>query len=214
MTQRGILLFCLGLGVLLSAPVEALAQNVSTGKAVYSEKPMSADELESLFGLAAPRTPPPRSTPAPARTRGLTRAVSVELGSADSGAEGSQPDARAQLSAPAPAKSISVPIQFSSGSDAVDPRSRDQLRGLVDLLSRHGGLVLLVIGHTDDRGSPTVNQSLSERRALAVRRALISQGVAEQQLAAMGQGSSRPLSGESPSSDRQRRVEFVPVPIN
>ena len=211
--RRSIFLFCLGLGAILCGPGEALAQTVSTGGTVYSDRPLSADDLESLFGLSAPgASPQPAQVqPGQTRTRGLSRAVSIELGSATNGAEGSQPEARPERPV---AKSLSVPIQFSTGSDAVDSRSRAQLAGLVELLGRHTELVILVIGHTDDRGSPVVNQLLSERRALAVRRVLVSQGVAEHQVATMGQGSSRPLRGEAASGDRQRRVEFVAVAVN
>ena len=66
-------------------------------------------------------------------------------------------------------------------------------------------------GHADERGSREYNIGLGERRAQAVRRALLLQGVAEVQLATVSYGEERPAVA---GSDEQayaanRRVEIV-----
>src|SRR5262249_17750003 len=48
-------------------------------------------------------------------------------------------------------------------------------------------------GHTDAKGSVAYNQTLSERRAEAVRSYLISMGISEERLTAVGFGKMRPL---------------------
>ena len=66
-------------------------------------------------------------------------------------------------------------------------------------------------GHSDERGSREYNIGLGERRAQAVRRALMLQGVAEAQISTVSYGEERPAVA---GSDEQayaanRRVEIV-----
>jgi outer membrane protein OmpA-like peptidoglycan-associated protein len=66
-------------------------------------------------------------------------------------------------------------------------------------------------GHTDAKGSVAYNQTLSERRAEAVRNYLISMGISRERLTAVGFGKTRPLPNppaESPFAPINRRVQF------
>lgn len=67
-----------------------------------------------------------------------------------------------------------------------------------------------VAGHTDSKGSDAYNQSLSDRRAAAVRAYLISQGVAPAQLVARGYGEKQPETTNDTDEGRaqNRRVEM------
>jgi peptidoglycan-associated lipoprotein len=66
-------------------------------------------------------------------------------------------------------------------------------------------------GHTDERGSREYNIGLGERRAQAVRRALLAQGVADAQVATVSYGEERPASEGSDEAAyaQNRRVEFA-----
>jgi peptidoglycan-associated lipoprotein len=66
-------------------------------------------------------------------------------------------------------------------------------------------------GHTDERGSREYNIGLGERRAQAVRRSLMLQGVPAEQLATVSLGEERPaVSGSDEEAwAMNRRVEFV-----
>ena len=66
-------------------------------------------------------------------------------------------------------------------------------------------------GHTDERGSPEYNIGLGERRAQAVRRALMLQGAADAQVSTVSYGEERPaVSGQTEEAWAQnRRVEIV-----
>jgi peptidoglycan-associated lipoprotein len=66
-------------------------------------------------------------------------------------------------------------------------------------------------GHADERGSREYNIGLGERRAQAVRRALLLQGVAEAQLTTVSYGEERPASAGSDEQAyaQNRRVEIV-----
>jgi outer membrane protein OmpA-like peptidoglycan-associated protein len=69
----------------------------------------------------------------------------------------------------------------------------------------------LIEGHTDAKGSVPYNQSLSERRAGAVRNYLVAMGVSKERLIAIGFGKTRPLPNPpaaSPYAPINRRVQF------
>jgi peptidoglycan-associated lipoprotein len=65
-------------------------------------------------------------------------------------------------------------------------------------------------GHTDERGSREYNIGLGERRAQAVRRALMLQGVQEGQIATISYGEERPAvsGGDEEAYGKNRRVEL------
>lgn len=66
-------------------------------------------------------------------------------------------------------------------------------------------------GHSDERGSREYNIGLGERRAQAVRRALMLQGVSEAQITTVSYGEERPaVQGSDESAySKNRRVELI-----
>jgi outer membrane protein OmpA-like peptidoglycan-associated protein len=66
-------------------------------------------------------------------------------------------------------------------------------------------------GHTDSRGKAKKNKRLSQKRAEAVRRFLIRQGIEPGRLFAVGYGPERPIESNRTHRGRaaNRRVEFV-----
>jgi outer membrane protein OmpA-like peptidoglycan-associated protein len=69
----------------------------------------------------------------------------------------------------------------------------------------------LVEGFTDSTGSETTNQELSDRRANAVRTALVDMGVSGSRITTYGYGEAHPVAGNDNAGSRQlnRRVEVV-----
>ena len=67
-------------------------------------------------------------------------------------------------------------------------------------------------GHTDSVGSEVYNQGLSERRADAVRRYFVNQGVPSTRLGTQGYGESNPVASNDTEDGRarNRRVELHP----
>jgi peptidoglycan-associated lipoprotein len=65
-------------------------------------------------------------------------------------------------------------------------------------------------GHSDERGSREYNIGLGERRAQAVRRALMLQGVPEGQITTISYGEERPAASGSDEEayGKNRRVEM------
>ena len=69
-----------------------------------------------------------------------------------------------------------------------------------------------MVGHTDTKGDATYNQNLSERRAVAIKKALVAKMPSlAKQLTTQGKGKTEPkYNGDTPDDDqRNRRVEFV-----
>lgn len=82
---------------------------------------------------------------------------------------------------------------------------------LTKLLQDNLERTVLVEGFTDSTGSVTHNQELSERRANAVRSALVDMGVAKERIAIHGYGEEFPVAANNNAANRQlnRRVEIV-----
>jgi outer membrane protein OmpA-like peptidoglycan-associated protein len=72
-------------------------------------------------------------------------------------------------------------------------------------------LKLAIEGYTDITGSDEFNQTLSEKRAEAVRGYLIEQGLTQDSVTSQGFGKSNPVAENSTAAGRQqnRRVEIV-----
>ena len=67
-----------------------------------------------------------------------------------------------------------------------------------------------ILGHTDDVGSDTDNQRLSEQRAKSVFDKLVTKGISPQRMQYEGKGESEPIAtNDTPDGRRQnRRTEF------
>jgi OOP family OmpA-OmpF porin len=103
-------------------------------------------------------------------------------------------------------------IYFDTGSDRIRPESTPTLKEISVMLTEHPDLKLTIEGHTDNVGAPAANQSLSEKRAAAVKQALSAQfGVDASRLESKGLGSSAPAGPNDTAEGRQanRRVELV-----
>lgn len=82
---------------------------------------------------------------------------------------------------------------------------------LAVVLQQNPNRIVLVEGHTDSTGTTQYNQVLSERRAAAVRDALLDLGVAREQVTTRGYGETYPIAPNDTALNRQlnRRVEIV-----
>ncbi|MDH5672209.1 MAG: OmpA family protein [Myxococcales bacterium] len=103
-------------------------------------------------------------------------------------------------------------IFFNTNSDELQARSSALLSEIADVLMRNPQLRLIEVqGHTDNRGNPGENLSLSQRRAESVQQWLISAGVAAERLTAKGYGDTRPLIPNLTDANRarNRRVQFM-----
>ena len=100
-------------------------------------------------------------------------------------------------------------IEFESKSTTMTPRSLATLDQLSDQLRHAPRTAIEIGGHTDKYGEPEYNLRLSRRRAEAVRRYFIKQGLTNQ-FTTVGYGASQPLSvaGNRAGLQRNRRIEL------
>jgi outer membrane protein OmpA-like peptidoglycan-associated protein len=103
-------------------------------------------------------------------------------------------------------------IYFDFASDKIKPESETVLREIADALNHNPAWKLRVEGHTDNIGGDAYNLDLSQRRAEAVKLALVTRyHIAADRLTPKGFGATRPkepndtLAGRA----RNRRVELV-----
>ena len=102
-------------------------------------------------------------------------------------------------------------INFPSGGAEVPATAAALLQNAADDLKQlPAGHVLEIAGYTDSTGNPAENVALSQRRADAVRDALIKDGVNPETLVAKGYGSADPIaSNDTPEGRlRNRRIEY------
>ena len=72
----------------------------------------------------------------------------------------------------------------------------------------------MIIGHTDADGSEDTNLSLSQKRAAAVKEALVNvYGIADNRLQTLGKGESEPLGDNNTTEGKaqNRRVVFKKI---
>jgi peptidoglycan-associated lipoprotein len=124
----------------------------------------------------------------------------------DGGAKGLGLDANGPL-----ARKI---IYFDFDKAEIKPEFADIVTAHSRYLSAHPGTKVKLEGNTDERGTREYNIGLGERRAQAVRRALMLQGVAESQITTVSFGAERPAAeGDNETAWAQnRRVELVYAP--
>ena len=102
-------------------------------------------------------------------------------------------------------------VLFDTGKYSLKPGAREKLAKVAGILIAYPGLDIEVGGYTDNVGSDTMNQTLSENRARSVRDYLVEEGVATNSVSARGFGNTLPVATNDNSSGRQqnRRVELL-----
>jgi outer membrane protein OmpA-like peptidoglycan-associated protein len=100
---------------------------------------------------------------------------------------------------------------FDSGKSVLKAGARNALAKIADQLRVNTELDIAIEGHTDSVGSDALNQSLSEKRAAAVRDYLVSRGLPADRMTTTGLGETAPVASNDTPSGRQqnRRVELI-----
>jgi outer membrane protein OmpA-like peptidoglycan-associated protein len=82
---------------------------------------------------------------------------------------------------------------------------------LANFLNQYPQRKVLIEGHTDSTGSRSINQPLSERRADAVRTALVGMGISGDRIETRGYAEQYPVASNNTAAGRQlnRRVEII-----
>jgi len=102
-------------------------------------------------------------------------------------------------------------VLFDTGRAELKAGATSTVERLASFLRENEGYQLLIEGHTDNRGDDDYNLQLSERRAEAVRSALLSRGLGSDRVRVKALGESFPVADNEAAAGRQqnRRVEVV-----
>jgi outer membrane protein OmpA-like peptidoglycan-associated protein len=106
---------------------------------------------------------------------------------------------------------VTIPDALFQAPSTLHSGALDELGQIASLARAHPGLYLEVDGHTDNEGSDTYVQQLSEQRAATVRDALVRDGIPPNAIVIRGFGKTRPLLSNNTPAGRagNRRVEIV-----
>jgi outer membrane protein OmpA-like peptidoglycan-associated protein len=102
-------------------------------------------------------------------------------------------------------------VMFDTGRAVVRPSALRTVERLAEFLRHESSLNVMIEGHTDSVGGDEYNLDLSQRRADAVRAALVDHGIAADRVRTHGLGESYPSASNDSAGGRQqnRRVEII-----
>jgi peptidoglycan-associated lipoprotein len=106
-------------------------------------------------------------------------------------------------------RGLYAPVQFGYDSSSVAPDQESKVAAVASAL-KGSGKTVIVAGFTDERGTEEYNRSLGEKRALAVREALIAKGLRANEVQTVSFGKEMPVDPASNEAAwaKNRRAEF------
>lgn len=107
-------------------------------------------------------------------------------------------------------------ITFPVDGTQVKTSLYEPLRDIAVSLQKYPNTVVQVIGHTDNTGSDSYNETLSKKRANSVAAILLSNGVSQSRITTVGMGERSPIASNDSAAGREanRRVEIFIYPTN
>ncbi len=102
-------------------------------------------------------------------------------------------------------------LLFDAGEAQLKPAGTQAIDKLAEFLKQYPERNILIEGYTDSTGDAAFNQQLSERRANAVRDALLADAISPDRMRTIGYGEQFPVASNATSDGRQqnRRVEVI-----
>jgi outer membrane protein OmpA-like peptidoglycan-associated protein len=102
-------------------------------------------------------------------------------------------------------------VLFNTNRSQLASGGMRNVQKLADFLTQYPQQKVLVEGYTDSIGSDSFNQELSDRRAYAVRTALMDMAISSDRVTTRGYGEAFPVADNNTTASRQlnRRVEII-----
>jgi peptidoglycan-associated lipoprotein len=103
-----------------------------------------------------------------------------------------------------------APVYFTFDSSVLSTESSSSVLSISEFMKQNPAQSLRVDGHCDERGTEQYNIALGMRRAEAVKKALVSEGVSEAQVSTNSFGKERPavVGHDEEAWKMNRRAEF------
>jgi OOP family OmpA-OmpF porin len=104
-------------------------------------------------------------------------------------------------------------VLFDINSAKVKSEAYPMLQEAVLIMKKNPDLKVEVDGHADSTGAAAYNMTLSEKRAEAVKKHFVDQGIDPDRLTTKGFGITKPAASNKTKEGRakNRRVELTPV---
>lgn len=101
-------------------------------------------------------------------------------------------------------------VQFDFDRSEIKQDFFETIRANALLMSKDSSLKLTIGGHCDERGSREYNLALGERRGIAVRDALVAEGIAASRIDVISYGEDSPVDEAHTEAawEKNRRAEF------
>lgn len=102
-------------------------------------------------------------------------------------------------------------VLFDTGKSELMAQGTRNVNKLAEVLEKNPESRILIEGHTDNVGNETYNYGLAQRRADAVKSALVRQGIPSDRITTRSHGQDMPTADNSTAAGRQmnRRVEII-----
>ena len=110
---------------------------------------------------------------------------------------------------PVPSVWVTEQIRFDNGSDSLVSSEFGIVDRVGEMMIAHPEVRVIISGHANATGAPSVNDNLSKQRAIAVRKYLWrSYAIPEQRFELRWMGAREALPGTAPADPENRRVQF------
>ena len=169
--------------------------------------------IVASMGITACASKRPKESAPPPPSEATTGAEANGANGANAGAANGSDE---ETSGPQAGLLAKRTIYFDFDNSEIKGEATDIVAAHAKYLAANPTARVRLEGNTDERGSREYNIGLGERRAQAVRRALLLQGAADGQLSTVSYGEERPASAghDEQAWAKNRRVEIVYLTAN
>jgi outer membrane protein OmpA-like peptidoglycan-associated protein len=192
----------------------AIAAVMSFGSIAYAGDNVTEDQiLQALKPVAKPPltrglSAGPQAAPAPSAAE--TKFVTTVRGRTTRSLSQSEREEIAAIVQDKPKIDLEINFEYNSADISAKSMSSVQALGRALTNAELKGSTFVVAGHTDAAGGEEYNQSLSERRADAIKKYLVDKyGINGSDLVTVGYGKSKLKDASQPMAEANRRVQVV-----